>query len=399
MKIKIRKITFLVTSLVFGFLFYNYCFGQTNMIVYGETGQGLRYRTLTLGATYWGTENSIPATSAYTPNFIRLISCPTRDEKIVAFLASNSTLYVSTWTSTYGWANSLTTIYQGSNSTTRWFDVIYEQNSGNAIIVYSTGTGVLAYQTWNGFSWSSRGSVGNSYGTSSTIYWVRLAAKPNSNEVIMACCNGNRGCYTRVWNGSSWGNSYDVAEWTLTDNPSSFEGFSVVYEQSSGDGLLIYWNASNSSMQAVSWNGTSWSGPTTSSSLGYPRGMDVKARAGSDEVMVVCWDNSANIRTIKWTGSSWSTPVTHYNSGGTPNYRDADVEWEYLSGHEGNCILAARYINPNERIVTRHSSDSGDNWTTMADPLSGTSGNTFRNISLVRLINSATIYLIANNGS
>lgn len=395
MKLKIQRIITFVIFLIFSFIFCNYSFGQTNMIVYGENGQGLRYRTLTLGATYWGAEGSIPGTSAYTPNFIRLISCPTRDEKISAFLCSNNTLYVSTWTSANGWAQSPTTICQGSNSSPRWFDIVYEQNSGNAMIVYSTGTGVLAYRTWNGSSWSSRSSVGNSYGTSTTIYWIRLAAKPNSNEILMACCNSNRGCYARVWNGSSCGNSYNVNEWTITDAPSTYEGFAVVYEQSSGDGLLMYWNANNSSMEAVTWNGTSWSGPTTSSSIGYPRGMDVKARPNSDEIMVVCDNNSASIISVKWTGSSWGTSVTHYSAGGTPNYHDVDSEWEYLSGHEGHCTLAARYIST-ERVVTRHSSD-GSSWTTMNDPLPGTSGATFRNISLVRLLNSATIYLIANN--
>lgn len=85
----------------------------------------------------WSGEASVPDVGG-VPYWHVLRACPVREERILGTLDSGQDINISTWTPSGGWAQEPLEVTNAAGTISkRAFDIAYEQNSGDAIIVYS----------------------------------------------------------------------------------------------------------------------------------------------------------------------------------------------------------------------------------------------------------------------
>jgi len=173
-------------------------------IVYGESTISItRYRTWN-GISWSAQENCAPTSP--TVQWVVLKSCPARDEKILGVLSSAGYLDVSVWNGqNKTWSEPLRMASLGTTLPAyRPFDISYEQKTGMGIIVYNpTSSGTRPqFRVWNASSWSQPQQIDIT--TAGVVYWIKLASKPNNNELTMMTLDANRGVYGAIWNGTAW---------------------------------------------------------------------------------------------------------------------------------------------------------------------------------------------------
>jgi hypothetical protein len=165
-----------------------------------------------------------------------LRNCPTRPEYVMGTLDWVRDVNVQFHTSgTWGGLTEICTDAGGWD--TRAFDLVYEQTSGDLLIVYwnNTGAGSLCYRTYSGSGLSSPSALTLPNG--SRIKWVKLVPKANSNEIMLLALNGPVTLFAARWNGSAFGG---VTQPHNNCSYSSCECFDGVYESQPGDALAVY---------------------------------------------------------------------------------------------------------------------------------------------------------------
>jgi len=378
---------------------------STVMVVYSEGSNGVKYRTLTPGSTVWSDEQAVPPISSGDIYWAKIVACPVRDEKLLITLDSSGNLCVSTYSDAGGWANSAFTLRRNdltnSPATVRWFDICYEQVSGDAMVVYSTGSNVLAYRTFNGTTWSQQMSVGNLTGGADRYpYWVSISPKPNSDEILLVYSDDkDRKVYGSVWNGSSWGNHTIVYNGDV--NGDSYRcSIAATYEWSSGYGVVIHANTS-SQIVAKKWDGTQWLDSVSGSAGTVPQFLVLKPRPNSNEIMVFYGNSSANTFAIKWTGSSWSSYQQIDDQGGTVDAYPISGEAETATGHEGHWISLSNQANvtgPNGGLRSDHY--DGTSWTIVQKPVHNTGSlGGYKSVMTTSLPGCTTVYALVNRGT
>jgi hypothetical protein len=311
------------------------------MIVYGESTASIpKYRTWN-GISWSGQQNVAPASG--TIQWVVLKSSPARDEKILGVLSSAGYLDVSTWNGEdKSWSESVRAASIGTSLPAyRPFDVVYEQQSGRGMIVYnpsSTGT-KPQFQIWNGSVWSQPQQTG--IGTTGVVYWIRLASKPNSNEITMITLDANRGVYSMIWNGTDWGNGLILES---AASIATRECIGVEYMKTSGKATSIW--GSGTSVYSRIWNGTGWESRSTGIDVGSTcNWFSLKADPNSDGLVVVSVDSNTHLNTVRWNGTNWILDAMHDNSLETSVGRSADAEFETTPGHEGHIVLVWGDLN------------------------------------------------------
>ncbi|MEO0224670.1 MAG: hypothetical protein ABIL76_06230, partial [candidate division WOR-3 bacterium] len=377
---------------------------STCMVVYSEGSNGVRYRTLTPGTTTWSDEQPVPPINSGTIYWVKIVACPIRDEKAMITLDNYGNLRVSTYSDAGGWANSyfhLGTFQTNTPATRRWFDICYTQQSGLLMVVYSTGTNVLAYRTFDGTNWSEQGSVGNLTGGSDRYpAWVSISPKPNSDEILLAYTDDkDRKCYGSVWDGSSWGNH--IVVWDGDVNGDSNRcSVAVSYQWSNGVGVVIHANTS-SQIVARQWSGTSWGNSITGSAGTVPQFLVLKPNPNTNEIMVFYGNSSANTFAIKWTGSDWGTYTQIDNQGGSVHAYPISGEAETAEGHSGHWISLSNQADVyTENGGLRSDHYDGNTWSIVQKPVHNTGSlGGFKSVMTTSLPNCTTIYALAVQGT
>ena len=210
------------------------------------------------------------------------------------------------------------------SSSKRGFDIAYEENSGNAMVVYNNNSNFPRYRLWNGSAWSNETAVISGSG-SQKIKWVRLVARPNSNEILLAYLDSNKNISAQIWNGSAWNN---VNKLTTTASTSDYQSFDVVYEQGTGNAKVV-WGESNNSIRYSTWNGTSWSAASTIfTDTSLPYWIKLASDPKSNNILMGEENNGDDINISAWNGSNWSSGLKIEDDTGSNSRRIVDVAFE-----------------------------------------------------------------------
>ncbi|MEM5855336.1 MAG: hypothetical protein QW472_03390, partial [Candidatus Aenigmatarchaeota archaeon] len=214
------------------------------MIAYGEgTVTTPRYRTWD-GST-WSAEysaNSVGGTIYWVvlraiPNNVKN---PRFEEFILGTQTSGGAVVVQVYNGS-SWSTPLT-LYSNVGTSSRAFDIAYERVSGDAIVVYSNGSAQPKYRVWNGKSWSSEGTIPQTK-TTGAIRWIKLASRPNSDEIACVWLDANADISAMIWNGSAWVGEPPAALETNAAYDTTIgdaEAFDLAYESLSGDLLVVF---------------------------------------------------------------------------------------------------------------------------------------------------------------
>ncbi|HIE32038.1 MAG TPA: VWA domain-containing protein, partial [Methanosarcinales archaeon] len=238
-----------------------------------------------------------------TIRWIVMQACPTRNETIMGTLDDRRDFNVQTWD---GSSWSAVQQFSGSSDTyaCRGFDIAYERISGDAIAAYmdmGIDDGVPRYRVWDGSSWTGGAAVDGTNPGTGDIWWVRLAANPNSDEMVLVTLDDREDIRAQVWDGSSWGNPIEITDTARID---SHQCFDVVYDKD-GDAMVLW--ADQSSVKSRVWDGTAWS--AASDIYGFTDNVywiKLASDPNSNNILMGALDLAYDISVSVWNGSAWT---------------------------------------------------------------------------------------------
>jgi Mg-chelatase subunit ChlD len=295
----------------------------------GNSAKIPRYRQW--GGADWSDETSANNVGG-TIRWVVMQSCPTRNEMILGTLDKSYDVNAQVWDgSTWG------AVQQFSGSldsyTRRGFDIAYEQTSGDAMFVYldtKIDDGVPEYQVWDGLSWTCGAAVDGTSPGAGDIGWVRLAADPNSDEMVLVTLDDTRDIRAQVWDGSNWGNPIIVTD---ESRAYGYQCFDVVYD--GGGNATVVWAEQSPSeiVRSRVWNGTAWG--VASDIYSFTDNVywiKLAADPNSNNLLMGALDEDKDVRVTVWDGSTWSSNLTIEENTYENNKRIMDVSFEQSSG-------------------------------------------------------------------
>ncbi len=321
--------------------------GEAVMTYYDSTDPTVpKYRVW--DGTSWSAESSaLSVGTGANIQWMVIKASPVRDEYILGTLDDDGHVNVQFYRED-GWGDliELTDRIGTVNDAYRGFDISYERTTGRAVVVYSDGTALPKYRIWDNGNWSMPGNV-SAVGTG-TVYWIRLEASPQSDEIVLVTQDSNADIYAQVWDGTGWGN-VQVLE-TTAENP-AYQDLDVAYEYTSGNAMVVWADTNQNTPRYRIWDGSSWSSEAGANNVGSTaiRWIKLAAEPGSDRILMGTLDGGSDVNVQVWTGSAWGTNFQPDPNVESNTKRNFDVAWENSSGvgmvvyGEGGASDAPRY--------------------------------------------------------
>jgi len=317
---------------------------SNGMLVYGDTTAGtVKYRSYDYanGLSVEAAANTYAGTTTY----VNVVESPTRNEFMMVSTHSSQPMYVqlydgSSWN--YEWDSGASI----SGSSRNFFNVAYEQNTGDALVVYeneSTSNFVVAYRTFNGTTWSGQQLL--YYSTllgfsTGVITRVNLYPKAYSDEILLVMIDSASKIYAFIWNGTEFVNGKTI---TTSRNASSSTNqvASGTWEGISGEAMVAY-SDNLSAISYATFDGTTWSSDTQAFDLNgssnFAPHVQIDGDRTSDNIAFIASVTSVNtVEARIWTGSAWeASPPTPGNKG-IADVLGVSVAWE---GSGGKALFA-----------------------------------------------------------
>ncbi|MES2970926.1 MAG: hypothetical protein V4702_01220, partial [Patescibacteria group bacterium] len=248
----------------------------------------------------------------------------------------------------------------GGTGTTRRFDIAFEQQSGDIVVMYSKNatTNEIGVRRYASGSWQSEVTFDPS-ATSNIITWIEMTEKPNSDELAVSYLTDTTAANISagVWIGevnsfSGWTTSYDTPEVAIKEMVIDATN-SVLYAGSSASGIIYRCALSTSCDASGDWT-TSYDTPESqieSLAIDTTNGV-LYAGTYSGGIIYRCATSTACDASGDWT-TSYDTSHTFVNS----LFVDTSNGVLY-AGTDGGIIY---------RCATSTGCDASGDWTTSYD--------------------------------
>ena len=296
-----------------------------SLLIYGDGTTTPKFRSYDGGLNTFGSETGTLTLSSGNTFVVR--TSPTKGEAIAGYVTSAGVLNIMCYDGN-SWNQEWTTTV-GGTGTTRRFDIAYETNSGDAIVLYSTNTGAvneLAYRTKSGAnpcgsgSWSASTNL-DPIRTTGIVHWVKMAwdDRTTSDLITAIWADVNSDLSTMVWDGSSWVNEPSTTTETSLEfitTSQDVEDFDVDYESLSGDVMIVWANSAGSNgtngvryrtctggVSSCTW-GSITTPPTFTDDA---TNLDLSANPNTDEMVFASIGNAGSDMQIGyWSGLAWT---------------------------------------------------------------------------------------------
>jgi len=277
------------------------------------------YRTwngTTLSAT---TITAPPTTGALNWLELRQNPLSASNEIAMIMLDANADVYGMRWTGS-AWNTMGTAAVWDATAATgnkKAIDVEYEQTSGE--IMFMWGDGVATdqyYRTWNGTTLSAA-TLLDIAAEGGVAEWIQLAARPNSNEILLGVQDAGADLNTRKWSGSAWDAAAQHAEHSAAVENIANRTFDIVYETHSanpGKAWLLWGNGST--VSAKSWSGTAWGSAATLTGTDDTSFIRLRADSASGVLFAGLYEDNSSATDditefrLSGGGSTWSSENT-----------------------------------------------------------------------------------------
>jgi hypothetical protein len=299
------------------------------VLAYGE-GTVITPRYQYWDGTAFGAELTAQSAAA-TINWTVLKASPVANEMILGvYSTATKALYIQTlsggtWTA--NWSSVL-----GYGGATRVFDIAYERNTGDVIVVFGNNAGGLYYRKRVGGVWDSADQPIGAITMDKKADWVRAKSHPANDDIFVATVSDNPSLYALRWNGA--GNAWDnVLQTTLPVADKSKEGFDLAFERASGNAFLI-WGDTAKQIQyrrfTTSWQAgvVAYSG-LTNNAVWLKAAYDPVAASSNIAIAFVRSDDFLGFGA--WNGTTWVTRPAAIQ-GQDANNRSIDVAFEEGTG-------------------------------------------------------------------
>ncbi|MCU0561925.1 MAG: C25 family cysteine peptidase, partial [Desulfobacterales bacterium] len=342
--------------------------GRSALLAYSEAGASagaVRYRSF--GGANWGSEATAWSTgeTGVLKWHTAAASADGARQAVVAVGSNRNTLYAALYDGA-GWStHDLGAIY---TSDYRCFAAAYEQQSGRLLIVAGTATNdQIKYWVHDGDSWVVNGSTYTfTSNFSSTFNWLRMDARPDSNQVALIARPNVNHVGALIWDGEadSWGNEKKLSSVAVPAN-SQLCHIDVKYMRAGPyKGQAVFLWPSSSTLYSWTWTGSAWESSAKSKSSaagGSILWLELAADPNSSKLLAALGDSNEYLYTVDWTGSSWGTArsvsadllyTVWYG-------RRFAVSFESGSGHQGHAVIA---YSDSANLKYRHTSDITGAW-------------------------------------
>ncbi len=203
----------------------------------------------------------------------------------------------------------------------RGFDLIHEDVSGDAMVVFSNNTATPVYRTYDGSIWSAEqalpindGAGHNPDPNTGVVTWVQLAARPGTDEVALGYVDANADLVVCIWDGDQWLTATATAlETAISLNGAAVQNraFDLAYEHLDGS-LVVAWarQGSNGFYHAAKEPGaTSFSTATqvATAPTAQPDFVDLATEPFGNRIAGGFFDMLAQERlgVAMWDGAAW----------------------------------------------------------------------------------------------
>ncbi|MFA5025273.1 MAG: type II secretion system protein [Candidatus Shapirobacteria bacterium] len=303
---------------------------EDGLMIYGNGTVTIpRIRSYNSTSNTFSAQANLP--SVINPRSVIVKTSPIEREAVAGIIDNTGNLYVYCFNGggwTMDWSASV-----GVTATTRPFDIEYEKNSGDVLVVYGNGsltTNELRYRTKLGSSdcgaasWSSENTF-DPVRTSNKIQWVKMAQdrRSSSNLIAVSWADNARALSAAIWSGSAMGNEPSSASETNLETGTtsasvkqSTDSFDIDYESSSGDVMLVWGNnagtnGTNGTRYRVCTGGTSsctWGvGGTIPGLLDDATSLDISANPTNDQIVFASIGNAgSDLQAAAWSGVGWT---------------------------------------------------------------------------------------------
>lgn len=289
------------------------------VVVYETTStanQTIGYSTW--NGTSWSSETllSIPTGVNGVVYWARLEAKSGSNDIMLATLDSNSDIYAIRWNGS-SWANGQLITAAASIATRESFDVAWESTSGEAMVMFGTGT-TTDFWTFNGTTWTD--GTG-SFNPALTAHWIRLASDPTSNYIAMIMVDSGADVNVQIWDGSSWLAGAPTED--AATEGSAGRNVDVTWEKDSGKALFVFTDANALTVDYFTYtrSTSTWSvsvltsAPTTTQTWRDDVAvLQLKSNPFSNEIMLSAINGATtpiDLRILRWNGSAWVQPTTY----------------------------------------------------------------------------------------
>ncbi len=338
------------------------------MVAYGEsTSLNPRYRLWDGEA--WSDPQTAESIDALV-EWAEVKAGVTRNEYALGTLGNDGDVNVQIFNVNSGtWGNQVELSTTIANTGYRSMDITYETISGELMAVSCEGDDAV-YRLWDGSNWTASTTI--SLTKAAACEYIELSSDPTSNEIIAVFRHLNTGSpdyEVLVWNGSSWGNSITLGDYSEAEN----EGIAIEYEASGDQAVVVITNGNNPSFFYNTWNGSAWSGTLTQALQNDFESGVLKKNPLSDEMALCYIDDESDLGTVFWDGAAWDTFLEHEQTANSKDGgRPVSCEFETTPGREGYLMIPYSDTVATNYTVYATSSYSGelpigtitDTWTT-----------------------------------
>jgi len=313
-----------------------------------STGGGVNIpKTRTWDGSQWGSETTQSTTGSPIRDAEIAWSPTVADTRIIVTLSDDGWLDAYVCTPSCSVTNNIGQVWTSSPSSDAiYYDIEYEQVSGEALLVYGiVSTDVardIAYKTYTSSGWGGEQYLNDTDPLNNDIQYnqIRLAAKAGSDSIgLIGGDSTNSDANAWIWDGSAFGNF-----WAITNTTIALGGevVAIAYERASGDLLALAWGDTGTPDPNFYWSQytTSWSTPTTfncaSDNAGYVVLKPNPVPTANDMIVgsTDSYTTNLNLHTCYWDGNSFSNKVNHDAAIDTEFERVFDFAWEG-SGSKG----------------------------------------------------------------
>lgn len=291
--------------------------------------------TKTWNGGTWSTSSSMLSINQ-KPRWAIAKSCPNRDEIIAVFSDDRDDINAMVFDGT-SWGNLIEPSTDLGTHSDRPFYLAYEQLSGKALLCFRRkDDNKLYFRTWNGSAWSNQNSTAAI--SANKLKWVKMAAKPNSNEILVGVLGENRDLIGLVWNGSTFINI------TTVESSVAYSGeecFDVAYESQTGRAMIAWAKEGSNQPNYRIWTGNAWQSVASAPNLGSKaRWVRLEPDPTSNRLVLATLNDNNNICATIWTGNSWSLTTTFAPNAVAKDRRCMDAVFE--AGGERALVIYGR---------------------------------------------------------
>ena len=304
------------------------------------TGNQVLVQTFDDSALSWSSVSTTPAANATIKWVVNKFLPSGNLEQLLGVLSetvAGTDLDMLRWDGdgwTVDWSS---TAILKANADKRGFDLEYENSSSDALVVYSNNSSNPVYRTRSGGTWSSEANVFATPPGTGDVYWVELASRKASNEIVLVYADAGSKLHAVIWTGSAWDET--GTEITLSNTLSTVSDskpFDAAYETTSGD-LLVVWGHQYTTEEvqyAVKLAAASlWTITTLTTAQARAKVVDLAPDPGSNRIAAVLTEGIGDDDTVGmiWDGSSW-VAIFEVDGGSVTTDRDAAIGWVGTSG-------------------------------------------------------------------